>query len=61
MEGHAAMDMSVGEGTLAEKIFSARGFTAISHHVVMDWAATTGETSRSSSRTLAFAAKHTSA
>ncbi len=38
MEGHAAMDMSVSEGTLARKIFSARGFTAISHLFVMNWA-----------------------
>ena len=38
MEGHAAMDMSVSEGTLLRKIFSAKGFTAISHLFVMDWA-----------------------
>jgi uncharacterized membrane protein YraQ (UPF0718 family) len=38
MEGHAAMDMSVAEGTLLQKIFSGRGFTAISHLFVMDWA-----------------------
>ncbi|HEV2249774.1 MAG TPA: permease [Candidatus Limnocylindria bacterium] len=38
MEGHAAMDMSVREGTLLGKIFSAQGFTAISHLFVMDWA-----------------------
>ena len=38
MEGHAAMDMSVSEGTLARNIFSAKGFTAISHLFVMDWA-----------------------
>ena len=38
MEGHAAMDMSVSEGTLLEKIFSAKGFTAISHLFVMNWA-----------------------
>jgi uncharacterized membrane protein YraQ (UPF0718 family) len=38
MEGHAAMDMSVREGTLVRKIFSPRGFTAISHLFVMDWA-----------------------
>ena len=38
MEGHAAMDMSVSEGTLAQKVFSAKGFTAISHLFVMDWA-----------------------
>jgi uncharacterized membrane protein YraQ (UPF0718 family) len=39
MEGHAAMDMSVTGGTLAQRIFSAKGFTAISHLFVMDWAA----------------------
>ena len=39
MEGHAAMDMSVREGTLVRKIFSSQGFTAISHLFVMDWAA----------------------
>jgi uncharacterized membrane protein YraQ (UPF0718 family) len=39
MEGHAEMDMSVTEGTLIQRIFSHRGFTAISHYFVMDWAA----------------------
>ncbi len=39
MEGHAAMDMSVSGGSLASRIFSDRGFTAISHYFVMDWAA----------------------
>jgi len=38
MEGHAEMDMSVSAGTLGQKIFSAKGFTAISHLFVMDWA-----------------------
>ena len=38
MEGHAEMDMSVSDGTLGQKIFSAKGFTAISHLFVMDWA-----------------------
>ena len=38
MEGHAGMDMSVSEGTFLRKIFSGRGFTAISHLFVMDWA-----------------------
>src|SRR5438874_8701367 len=38
MEGHAEMDMSVSEGNLWQKIFSARGFTAVSHLFVMDWA-----------------------
>jgi uncharacterized membrane protein YraQ (UPF0718 family) len=39
MEGHAAMDMSVREGTLVHKILSGPGFTAISHLFVMNWAA----------------------
>ena len=38
MEGHAAMDMSVREGTLIQKILSGQGFTAISHLFVMNWA-----------------------
>ena len=38
MEGHAEMDMSVTEGSLVGRITSARGFTAISHYYVMDWA-----------------------
>ncbi|MEO7001890.1 MAG: permease [Ktedonobacterales bacterium] len=39
MEGHAAMDMSVeGAGSFFRKLFSGRGFTAISHLFVMDWA-----------------------
>jgi uncharacterized membrane protein YraQ (UPF0718 family) len=39
MEGHAAMDMSVGgEGSILARITSPKGFTAISHHFVMDWA-----------------------
>jgi len=40
MEGHAAMDMSVTEGgSLLRRITSPKGFTAISHSFVMDWAA----------------------
>jgi hypothetical protein len=39
MEGDAAMDMSVGGASLASRIASDRGFTAISHYFVMDWAA----------------------
>jgi uncharacterized protein len=39
MEGHAAMDMSVREGTLTQRIFSSQGFTAISHLFLMNWAA----------------------
>ncbi len=39
MEGHAAMDMSVeGGGSFTAKLFSGRGFTAVSHLFVMDWA-----------------------
>ena len=39
MEGHAAMDMSVTGGTLSKRMFSAKGFTSISHYFVMDWLA----------------------
>jgi len=39
MEGHAAMDMSVGGGgPLLARLFSERGLTAVSHLFVMDWA-----------------------
>jgi uncharacterized membrane protein YraQ (UPF0718 family) len=38
MEGHAAMDMSVSGGSFWQKLFSSKGFTAISHYFVMDWA-----------------------
>lgn len=39
MEGHAAMDMSVeGGGSFLSRLFSGRGFTAVSHLFVMDWA-----------------------
>jgi uncharacterized membrane protein YraQ (UPF0718 family) len=39
MEGHAEMDMSVTEGgSLWQRMTSERGFTAISHYFVMDWA-----------------------
>ena len=37
MEGHAEMDMSVTEGSILERIRSAKGRTAISHYYVMDW------------------------
>jgi uncharacterized membrane protein YraQ (UPF0718 family) len=37
MEGHAAMDMSVEGGSFLARLFSGRGFTAISHLFVMDW------------------------
>ena len=40
MEGHAAMDMSVTEGgSFWRRLGSARGFTAVSHIFVMEWAA----------------------
>ncbi len=39
MEGHAAMDMSVSGGSIWSRITSPRGFTAISHSFVMEWAA----------------------
>ncbi len=39
MEGHAEMDMSVTGGSILSRITSPRGFTAISHSFVMDWAA----------------------
>src|SRR5213083_2966953 len=38
MEGHAEMDMSISEGSLASRLFSDRGFTSTSHYFVMDWA-----------------------
>ena len=38
MEGHAEMDMSVSGGSILDRLTSARGFTAISHYFVMDWA-----------------------
>ncbi len=38
MEGHATMDMSVEGGSFFTRLFSGRGFTAISHLFVMDWA-----------------------
>jgi len=37
MEGHAAMDMSVHDGTLWQRMTSAKGRTAISHFFFMDW------------------------
>ena len=40
MEGHAEMDMSVGEGgSLWQRLISSEGITATSHYFVMDWAA----------------------
>lgn len=38
MEGHAGMDMSLSGGTVLSRALSGRGFTAISHFYVMDWA-----------------------
>jgi uncharacterized membrane protein YraQ (UPF0718 family) len=38
MEGHAAMDMSVEGGSFWQKLLSGKGFTAVSHYFVMDWA-----------------------
>ncbi|MCF3945686.1 permease [Acidiphilium iwatense] len=39
MEGHAAMDMSVGgDLSILARAVSPKGFTAISHFYVMDWA-----------------------
>jgi uncharacterized membrane protein YraQ (UPF0718 family) len=40
MEGHAAMDMSItGQGSFWRRLTSTRGFTAVSHIFVMEWAA----------------------
>jgi uncharacterized membrane protein YraQ (UPF0718 family) len=38
MEGHATMDMSVEGGPFLSRLASGRGFTAISHLFVLDWA-----------------------
>jgi uncharacterized protein len=38
MEGHATMDMSVSGGSFFSRLFSPRGFTAVSNYFVMDWA-----------------------
>jgi len=39
MEGHAAMDMSVqGSDSFWRRLLSGRGFTAVAHYYVMDWA-----------------------
>ena len=37
MEGHAAMDMSLHQGTFLQKITSQKGLTAIAHFYYMDW------------------------
>ncbi|MBW0019023.1 MAG: permease [Mycobacterium sp.] len=40
MEGHAAMDMSVGgEGAFWRRLLSPQGFTSVSHVFVMEWLA----------------------
>jgi uncharacterized protein len=40
MEGHAAMDMSIkAEGSFWRRLFSAEGFTSVSHVFVMEWLA----------------------
>ncbi|MGH3541021.1 MAG: permease [Mycobacterium sp.] len=40
MEGHAAMDMSIGgEGSFWRRLLSRRGLTSVSHVFVMEWAA----------------------
>jgi uncharacterized membrane protein YraQ (UPF0718 family) len=40
MEGHAAMDMSVGgEGSFWRRLWSGEGLTSVSHVFVMEWAA----------------------
>lgn len=40
MEGHAAMDMSITEGgSLWRRLTSPKGFTAVSHIFIMEWAA----------------------
>jgi uncharacterized protein len=38
MEGHAAMDMSITQGSIWSRVTSPQGVTAISHYFVMDWA-----------------------
>jgi uncharacterized protein len=40
MEGHAAMDMSIQrDGSFLQRLFSAEGFTSVSHVFVMEWLA----------------------
>lgn len=40
MEGHAAMDMSIKKkGSFWQRLFSADGFTSVSHVFVMEWLA----------------------
>ena len=37
MEGHAAMSLQQAEGSFRQRLFSARGFTAVAHAYVMNW------------------------
>jgi len=40
MEGHAAMDMSIGSGgSFPRRLLSRNGYTSVSHIFVMEWAA----------------------
>jgi uncharacterized membrane protein YraQ (UPF0718 family) len=40
MEGHAAMDMSIGSGgSFRQRLVSREGYTSVSHIFVMEWAA----------------------
>ena len=40
MEGHAAMDMTIGgEGTLLHRLSSKKALTSVSHVFIMEWAA----------------------
>jgi uncharacterized protein len=40
MEGHAAMDMSIGsDGSFRRRLLSRDGYTSVSHIFVMEWAA----------------------
>jgi uncharacterized membrane protein YraQ (UPF0718 family) len=37
MEGHAAMDMSISEGSVLDRMLSRKGMVSTSHFFVMDW------------------------
>jgi uncharacterized protein len=43
MEGHAATDMSLHQGTLWQRMTSSEGQTAISHFFVMEWVSVWGD------------------
>ncbi|ADV81947.1 permease [Terriglobus saanensis] len=43
MEGHAAMDMSLHQGTFWQKFSSNKGQTAISHYYFMNWSSLWGD------------------